>query len=227
LHYTKEDIAGYFDAVYYINLAHRLDRQKEFLKNSGYLHHSNIIRYDAVYGKDLDAGSWPGTPGALGVRQSHINVLKAAKSAGYQRFMVFEDDVLIKKSFPGRLVELLNEANDDWDMLYFYVENHYLSPIRMSKTINRLQNTLGLVGGAYHARNIDVIINKLENDYRWVDTSMADLHQILKVYAPVSSIVSHSVGYSDNEGLVINYKLSLNAKIKSGIKKILKKLLSR
>jgi GR25 family glycosyltransferase involved in LPS biosynthesis len=198
-HIKKMD--DYFDAVYYINLKHRVDRREAFEATAHYLQIKNVIRFEAINGHELDSSSWPGKQGALGVRESHIRLLENAKEKKHKRFMVFEDDAIIEKSFSKQLLKLTNETGDDWDMLYLYAKNHYKKPIPVKKGILRLQNTLGLVAVAYNSRNLSLIIEKLKNDYRWVDSCMADLHTELKVYAPTKSIVNHAKGFSDNEDM--------------------------
>lgn len=217
-----------FDVAYYINLDHRQDRKANFERAAQFLPVKKVIRYPAIYGTELDRSKWDGTPGALGIRESHIRLLKHAKEEGVKRFFIFEDDAVIKKTFPKKLNRILDEIGDDWDMIYLYAENHYLKPINFSKNVIQLQNTLGLVGLAYNNRNIDVIIDKLENDYRWVDSCMADLHVVLKVYAPKKSIIAHANGFSDN--IEVNMRTDVTAiellyqkfktKAKNGLKRL-------
>ena len=186
-----------FEVAYYINLPHRVDRRVRFEKTAQFIPVQKVIRFEAIDGSGMDE-TWPGTPGAWGCRESHIRLLEVAKKEGLQKFIVFEDDAVIKKTFAKKFNEFLSLINDDWDMIYLYAKNHYIKPIKLNKNVMQLQNTLGTVAIVYNARNIDIIINKLKSDYRWVDSCMADLHITLKVYAPVKSLVSHSAGFSDN-----------------------------
>ena len=189
-----------FEIAYYINLPHRVDRKERFEKLARFLPVNKVERVEAVNGHGMNMLGWPGSPGAFGVRESHIRVLEMAKKGNFKTFFVFEDDAVIKSSFEKKFYLLMDEIGDDWDMVYLYAKNHYLKPLKISKRVMRLQNTLGLVGVAYNARNIDLIIDKLKNDYRWVDSCMADLHLVLKVFAPTESLVFHPKGYSDNVG---------------------------
>ncbi|MFD0795042.1 glycosyltransferase family 25 protein [Mucilaginibacter litoreus] len=220
-----------FEVAYYINLPHRVDRKLRFERMAQFLPVKKVIRFEAVDGTGMDS-AWPGTPGAWGCRESHIRLLEIAKKEGYQKFMIIEDDAIINKSFPKKFDKFLKLVGDDWDMLYLHTQAHWLKPIKINKNVIQLQSTLGTVGIAYNARNLDIILNKLKNDYRWVDSCMGDLHTVLKVYAPTKYLVKHANGFSDNT-LTINrtdrhqveilyYKLK--STLKGVAKKILKKL---
>jgi GR25 family glycosyltransferase involved in LPS biosynthesis len=194
------------DAVYVINLPESKDRWIKFQKSFQNFAHPNLIKFEAINGNDLDIKSWPGNKGALGCRQSHINLLKEAKKNKFNYFIVFEDDVFIPKNFRKKLIELLSNLNDDWDMVYLFAENHFLKPDKITDKIIKLNNTLGMVGILYNRKCIDTVLEKIENDLRWIDSSIADLHQTLHVYAPSKSIVKHNDGFSTIEQKKVNYK---------------------
>jgi hypothetical protein len=126
----------------------------------------------------------------------------------------------------------LNVVGDDWDMVYLYAKNHYLKTIKLKPGVIQLQNTLGMVGIAYNARNLYVILDKLKNDYRWVDSCLADLHRVLKVYAPTQFLLIHPKGFSDNVGVVTRtdrhaielFYLKAKNKLKTMAKRTLKKM---
>jgi GR25 family glycosyltransferase involved in LPS biosynthesis len=219
-----------FEVAYYINLPHRADRKMKFEQMAKFLPVQKVVRFEAIDGSGMDA-AWPGTPGAWGCRESHIRLLELAKKEGLQKFMIIEDDAIIKKSFTKKFFQFLSIIGDDWDMVYLYAKNHYLKPIKLNNGVMQLQNTLGTVGIAYNARNIDIILDKLKNDYRWVDSCMADLHVVLKVYAPGRSLLAHAEGFSDNVGVVTRtdryaieeFYLTWKSKLKNLVKRILKK----
>jgi GR25 family glycosyltransferase involved in LPS biosynthesis len=194
------------DAVYVINLAESEDRWIKFRKSYQNFDHPNLIKFEAVNGNELNIKNWPGNKGALGCRQSHINLLQDAKKNNFNYFIAFEDDVFIPKNFREKLRELLSNVNDDWDMIYLFAENHFLKPDIITDKIIRLKNTLGTVGILYNRKCIDAILEKIENDLRWIDSSIADLHHILNVYAPSKSIVKHKEGFSIIEQRNVHYK---------------------
>jgi GR25 family glycosyltransferase involved in LPS biosynthesis len=73
------------DCIYYINIAERTDRNKEFLNEMKKydVPDSKIVRIDAVYDKQR---------GALGCTKSHIKTLQQFINSGYKNCIIFEDD---------------------------------------------------------------------------------------------------------------------------------------
>jgi GR25 family glycosyltransferase involved in LPS biosynthesis len=217
-----------FNVAYYINLPHRVDRKLKFEQMAKFLPVQKVIRFEAIDSSGVDA-TWPGTPGAWGCRESHIRLLEAIQKEGLQRFFIFEDDAIITKTFTKKFNEFLSLVGDDWDMLYMHTQAHWLKPIKINKNVIQLQSTLGTVGVAYNARNLDVILDKLKNDYRWVDSCMGDLHTVLKVYAPTKCFVKHANGFSDNTATINRtnrYQIEMfYFKVKGAIKGMAKKIL--
>lgn len=194
------------NVAYYINLDARKDRRSAFESQLKYLNIKNIIRIKAVEENEVNIENWPGSKSEFAIRESHILTLEHAKNNNYKKFIVFEDDTIIPGNFYTKLSRLLLNVPEDWDMIYLYAENHYIKPIKLINSVLKLQNTLGMVAIVYNSKNLDKIISKLKNDFRWVDSVMADLHIQLNVYAPQTSIVLHSFGYSDNLGKYVDYK---------------------
>ncbi|MCY1528659.1 Glycosyltransferase family 25 (LPS biosynthesis protein) [compost metagenome] len=200
------DLGHFIDAVYVINLPQSTKRLKRFQENYKNFNHPNLIRFTAIDGKDVKVNNWSGNLGSLGCRQSHINLLQDAKQKGHTHFIVFEDDVFIPKKFRKNLSSFLEEVNPDWDMIYLYAENHTIKPDLLSNNIMKLNNTLGTVGIIYNQKCLNIVLNKIENDLRWIDSSIADLHAKLNVYAATKSIVNHYDGFSIIEQKNMRYK---------------------
>lgn len=200
------NLDDFIDAVYVINLPQSKQRLKRFQKNYRNFNHPNLIRFSAIDGKDVKVNNWPGNRGSLGCRQSHINILRDARKKGYTHFIVFEDDAFIPAKFRSNLSSLLKEINNDWDMIYLYAENHPIKPDLLSDKVLKLNNTLGTVGILYHQKCLNLVLNKVENDLRWIDSSIADLHSKLSVYAATKSIINHYDGFSIIEQKNMRYK---------------------
>src|ERR1700709_523006 len=130
-----------FDVAYYINLSYRVDRRNNFEAMAKFLPVQKVVRFEAINGNTMDQNNWPGTAGALGIRESHIQLLELAKKKNHQLFFVFEDDAVIKKTFSKKFYHLLDEIDDDWDMIYLYAKNHFMEPIKISNKVIQLQNT--------------------------------------------------------------------------------------
>ena len=80
---------NHIDTIYYINLDHRTDRNKEFLDCMNDLHVSSekIKRIPAIYEPNI---------GALGCTKSHILALETFIASGANICMIFEDDFICK-----------------------------------------------------------------------------------------------------------------------------------
>ena len=77
-------MANHIDVVYYINLDHRNDRKKEFLREMEKYGFNNVVRVSAIYDKDH---------GHLGCVKSHINTLEMFMKSNYKNCMICEDDL--------------------------------------------------------------------------------------------------------------------------------------
>ena len=102
-----------FDAILYINLAHREDK-KEFLLNhleSYGVEKEKIHRIDAVYTKEN---------GHIGCCKSHFKALSYALKKGFKNVLILEDDIEINlppKKANDTLYTLYNIVKNDWDVL--------------------------------------------------------------------------------------------------------------
>ncbi|MDQ1141887.1 MAG: hypothetical protein EOO44_04165 [Flavobacterium sp.] len=210
---SKLPYTNLFDAIYCINLPESTDRYQKFIKTYQNFSHKNLIIFAAVNGNTLMVKDWPGNSGELGCRQSHINVLKDAQAKNYNTFMVVEDDVIFPKNIGKKLDGFLKDVGSDWDMLYLYMENSHLQPKKIKSNVYQLQNTLGMVAIIYNKRCISQVIEKIEGDLRWVDSSIADLHLVLKAYGPKKTMIKHRNGYSTIAKKNIRYRTTLIEKL--------------
>nr|XP_030142406.3 inactive glycosyltransferase 25 family member 3 isoform X1 [Taeniopygia guttata]XP_041575541.1 inactive glycosyltransferase 25 family member 3 isoform X1 [Taeniopygia guttata] len=127
-----------FDEIFLINLVRRPDRRQRMLAS---LQELEIIPrvVDAVDGSTLNSTDikvlgvdlLPGyydpfsgrtlTKGEVGCFLSHYNIWKEIVSRRLERCVVFEDDVRFEAAFPARLQRLMEEleqAQQDWDLIY-------------------------------------------------------------------------------------------------------------
>jgi len=156
------------------------------------------LRIKAIEAVDVDLLNWPGTAGELAIRESHIFTLEHAQRNKFNKFIIFQDDAVIPKNFKMVFANFLRIVPTNWYMLYLYAKNHYLTHEDIGNNILKLKNVLGIMAVVYNSKSVERIIYKLENDLRWADSDMTDLHKELNVYAPRKSIVKHSFGYIDN-----------------------------
>lgn len=129
-------INDFFDKVLVINLK---SRQQRFNKTDAYLKKHNI-EYEVVEGidgaKDDKALSIYDkvknnplrdfeenkkrkvvTPGKIGCLMSHIKCYQMIKDNGWDRTLIFEDDIVFCKDFDKR-IQILDHIPDDWKLIY-------------------------------------------------------------------------------------------------------------
>jgi hypothetical protein len=105
----------FFDGnLIYINLAHRVDRRKNFENEMKNLGIENYERFDAI-----DAGKGFGNHGCCA---SHRAVMDLIVKRGLRRAFVFEDDSVVRQqfrdSFHDTVAAPLRELPEDWDIVY-------------------------------------------------------------------------------------------------------------
>ena len=111
-------LLDYFDHVYVINLAERVDRRRsaeqELQKLGASARPGKVTFFPAV--KTSDPGGFP-SAAVRGCFASHVGVLRAAQAAGHQRVLIAEDDFVWspRRAFKEQdLVAVLQDA--DWDL---------------------------------------------------------------------------------------------------------------
>ena len=153
------------DKIYYINLAHRVDRDRN-IKNifSQIPDRFNIQRIDAVNGNNISVSdiradlithqgkldalgqhmtiSIPLTRGGIGCALSHRNAYEQIIRDDIGIALIIEDDIRIndKEHFSDKLNELIKNAPKDFDILY--IGYHITSAIHIYDT-----------HGSYHKSN--------------------------------------------------------------------------
>ena len=55
--------------------------------------------------------------GAMGYILTYIRILEDAKKAGYQRFLILEDDILLSKNFESEFKNFIESVGEDWKIL--------------------------------------------------------------------------------------------------------------
>ena len=194
--------------VFYINLAHRLDRKDYIetqLKNVGF---SQFERFNAIKLSN----------GRIGCSMSHLRCLKLAKERNYEHLLICEDDTTFLN--PPLLVNQLNtffqNKHSRWDVLLLGGNN--VPPYQpIDNTCIRVSHcqttTCYLVNGHYFdtlIENIKEGIQKLmqdPNNHRQYAIDMYWLHLQKKhmwlLIVPLTIIQKED--YSDIEQRNINY----------------------
>lgn len=193
--------------AYYINLAHRTDRdmhvQAQF-KTIGI----KASRFNAI--RTLN--------GAIGCSLSHLNVLVQAKRLNLSHVMIVEDDIvfleptLIRKSFDA----CINKYKNEWDVILLGGNNtaKVAEVEPFSVRVNKCQTTTGyIVNGHY----IDVLIQNIKMGvsrliespnmgiYFAIDKFWFHLQRTGRWYLIMPLSVTQCVGHSDIENRTTNY----------------------
>ncbi|MEI8300696.1 MAG: glycosyltransferase family 25 protein [Chlamydiota bacterium] len=103
-----------FDAIVYINLSHRHDRNKLLLEELNRLevNQDKIHRFEAVH--DF-------LNGHRGCAQSHIKVLELAKEKRWKNVLILEDDVAFtqsKEEIEHTISSFLKAFENKWDVFF-------------------------------------------------------------------------------------------------------------
>jgi len=190
----------YFDKIYCINLDRRKDRWDETvneLNKWGLL--NQVERYSAIDGNTIKDNKFRINNGELGLLNTHLDIIKDAKTKNYKSILLLEDDIEFTK-------EILNLDNyfdvlpKDWDILWFG-GNHNKHMGNKLNLINdkiiKCNMTYSTHSIAFNNSSFDVILNLLKNRQKPVDVYYSDLQKIKNCYSFNPSIALQRPSYSD------------------------------
>lgn len=108
-----------FDKIFCVNLLRRPDRRAhavEQFKRIGL----DVEFYEAIDASELRIGFPNGnlTAGMIGCYLSHFMILKQAVHEGWNRLLIFEDDLTFMSGFNGLMLEAIKHLPDDWQFAY-------------------------------------------------------------------------------------------------------------
>jgi hypothetical protein len=123
-------LIDFVDRAYYINLFYKTDRNEETIKElKKYNLQDFIFRSEAVAAFNGTIECSYGSPEWIkcvdGCSQSHLRIIKNAKEKGFEKILIFEDDIFFYDdglSSPmtkiEKSIEQISQLNDDWEILY-------------------------------------------------------------------------------------------------------------
>ena len=228
------------DAILIVNLAHRTDRWDALtgtLTELGVA--EKIHRIDAVNGQALPGfGRAPwfsaSTPeqaariraGAAGCCLSHTKAIAYARSKGFKRVLIMEDDARFTNDLKGREGELIGDvlAGDQWDMFYlgFYQKrcNHH---VELEEEINgkpfalwRIRGPLMFHATVVHQRIYDRLLEGLPDEpsvWSWISywgsfdawiQNRFGRNRAIRIWASMPKLVVQHANYSDICGRVLS-----------------------
>lgn len=221
---TRESFWDLIDGVFVINLDQRSDRWVQFQQNvNGLIPAGKIRRLSARWGRDIPGfgqrpwfrgGKRDGTWAArAGCTESHRQAMLQARSAGWQTFLVIEDDAVFTPAFAALLPPLTEKLSQhDWQICYLGFTEPW-SPVRSlgglagDHALFEVQGCTTTHAYLVRAAARDWIINHLPEEPemwpwlarhrvidRWYQRQLG-LHFPVLCVSP--SIVNQAAGYSD------------------------------
>jgi GR25 family glycosyltransferase involved in LPS biosynthesis len=204
----NELLYNFFDEIYCINLKNREDRWKSFLNEMERLNITNVKRFDAVNGRELDYSNLIYNrnllPGELGVLMSHINLIKEAKEKNLESILIMEDDVYFTDEI-YKLNDYLNSVPEDWNFIYFGGNHGQYTPEIVNNRTCRLKNSFGLQCVAIKNTMYDRILNDAIKLEKQIDVYYASYQSENKSYCFNPNMALQKVDYSDIQNRVVDY----------------------
>jgi len=184
-----------------INLDKRTDRLQQVTADLHQLGITDINRLSAVENKEH---------GLIGCTQSHINALKLAMKNGWDKVLIFEDDVEFRNPFT--LMEKIEKyENHNWDVLMLGAE--VLDGSLIKKDLIRVKKGYCLHGYIVRCDYYRRLIGNLEEglvlkkrdpknqDYN-NDVYMNKIVKEDKWYCLANNLCNQRIGWSDNFGMI-------------------------
>jgi glycerol-3-phosphate cytidylyltransferase len=162
----------YFDKVYCINLAKR-EKKWESVKKRFDERDIIVDRFDAIDGKILlDQNGL--TKNELGCISSHLTVIQDANNKGYNKILIFEDDVHFSNDFKTR-IQLIK--NLDWKLLYLGGSQYKWDGIDISENFYPSNNTLGTFAYAVDSEIYEDLISAFSKKTAPADALLASVQE--------------------------------------------------
>ena len=190
----------------YINLDHRIDRNKEMISQFNDISNQiNLQRFSAIYHK----------PGFIGCTKSHIKCIEHAKEMKWEYVVILEDDfelIVSPQYFLNKINEVLTKS---WDVMM--LSGVIYSPVIAFDGIAKVSNVQTSAGYIIRARYYDVLLQNfndglklLSNNYNNYSLYALDqywkiLQQKDKWYISVPILGKQRSGFSDIEQIHVNY----------------------
>lgn len=176
-------INNLFDNVYCLNLDKRQDRWAKVSYQFSKLgikiqrwsaidesHISdelyNFYNPDKITGEESDKRGIIENKNALGCLLSHIEIIKDAKSKGYNKILIFEDDVIIGESL---IIKIKNVLKINWKLLYLGASQFDWTGIETVNGFYNCKKTLSTFAYAVDESIYDEIIELSENNKKSID----------------------------------------------------------
>ncbi len=188
-------LENYFDKILVITLERATERQKQVKKQLAGLNfdffygidklnlnwktlHEQLM-YNDVRARELNRFGKGMALGHVACALSHRQVYEYVVEEGYQRVLVFEDDVVPLFNNLHKLPVTIQELPEDWEMVYFgYAKNEEITPkLKRKQFFYKMLSPLGLV------KLSPLMVNNLLPRPFSAHLMRAGLHDLLHGYA--------------------------------------------
>jgi len=209
--YPKLD--KYIDAIYYINLDIRPDRNDEFIQEIQKIDFPSdkIIRVPAIHKKSM---------GALGCTLSHIKTINMFIQSGKEHCIIFEDDFIFDPTNIDRVPEMISnlftQVQFDICMLSGNIIKSHPTKYPFLKKVEEGLTSSGYILSKYFAptllKNLKESSHLLEHNYEEpelyaLDAYWINLQPISNWYVFEPKLGLQRVSYSDIEKEVKDYNV--------------------
>lgn len=201
-----------YDVAILINLERRVDRTKRVLEHLKKRGIQNLLVYPAFDGKLIknvsinppkrSYFSWISmNMNVASCGLSHVGALKMAKSLGYKKILMLEDDVVLSKDFNSRL-EIYEKEVENLDWEHLFVGGAIRKKANMKKISEHVWTSS--FTDCTHAYIVkDAGIDKVANEILKFNTTLDDavndiiLNGSLKSYTFIPLAAYQIAGFSD------------------------------
>lgn len=208
------NLNSYFDKIFVINLDERKDRWKNMQKELHKHNITNYIRFPAVKPKLDSIQKSEYTKfvkkenryiiGSIGCKRSHQRIIQIAKTKGYSKILILEDDITLANNIHdvfNKALKQINNNNIEWDMLYFSGwHRERLTPV--TKNVGKVNRTLCTHSYAVNKSGYDKILYYLNSKKVGleIDILYAKFLQKDKCFCLTPSVTFQQSGFSDIKG---------------------------
>ena len=216
------------DHIYVINLDRRKDRWDD-VKKKMKQHKLEIERFPAVDGNNIDHPKknpmkislkwW--NKYALGLVRTLRKVIVDARDKGYEKIIIFEDDIILDKNFNKLLKKYMKLLPEKWDIVQLSGGNHRKPLKYVNDNLFRTKNTLGTYAMLIHSRCFEDFIRIAEWELGPADDMLRLLQKRGNCYMFYPGIVTPKAGFSDIMGKNIDYTSFFNYKRDSRIDQLI------
>jgi hypothetical protein len=188
-----------------INLDRRPERWERMQARFAEVDLGSVERFSAVDGRKLQVpAAWPESAGAYGCLQSHLAVVRQARTQARESVLIMEDDVLFEKSFHEEFEKRVRGLPADWDMLFFGCLHHD-RPTSVAPGIARLHASFSTLMYAVRQTVYDSFIFLNAGARYAVDRNNWWLQKRFNCYCFMPHLAWVDDSYSDAQGIISNH----------------------